>query len=70
MRSFCSQSPVSHVDRPPRARCLVAPKEMIPEVQKLQELQEFRSKMISERMVPAVNFAGFVILQLLNSCNS
>jgi hypothetical protein len=40
---------------------------MIPAV---QELQEFRSKMISERMVPAVNFAGSVILQLLNSCNS
>jgi hypothetical protein len=43
---------------------------MIPGVQELQELQEFRSKMISERMVPAVNFAGFLILQLLNSCNS
>jgi hypothetical protein len=43
---------------------------MIPGVQELQELQEFRSKMISERMVPAVNLAGFVILQLLNSCNS
>jgi hypothetical protein len=32
---------------------------MIPEVQELQELQEFRSKMISERMVPAVNFRRF-----------
>jgi hypothetical protein len=40
---------------------------MIPGV---QELQEFRSKRMSERMVPAVNFAGSVILQLLNSCNS
>jgi hypothetical protein len=29
---------------------------MIPGV---QELQEYKRKMISERMVPAVNFAGF-----------
>ena len=39
---------------------------MIPGV-RVQELQEFRSKMISEPMVPTVNFAGFLILQLLNS---
>jgi hypothetical protein len=36
----------------------------------VQELQEFRRKMNSAPMVSTVKFAGFLILELLNSCNS